>query len=172
MPKCDWSRYEKAKQLRDGGLTYKAVGAELGVGMQRAREMVLRYERYERKLLAEKENPKLIPWWRGLTPRTVRVLESHGFKSKEDCRALCGNLTVERGVVIFAPTWPLPKYQWWDDLILTIKVANDVREWLGVAPIIPPPRAAAPGELERAKRLLIRYGYTVTPPASGEQQSA
>lgn len=62
----DWTRYEKAKQLRDAGMTFKAVGAELGVGAQRAREMVFAQERRARRLEAEKENPSIIPWHRGL----------------------------------------------------------------------------------------------------------
>lgn len=162
----DWTRYEKAKQLRDAGMTFKAVGAELGVGAQRAREMVFAQERRARRLEAEKENPSIIPWHRGLKYGTRYELERRGFTSKEDCKSLCGDdLEVYRRAVALPGWQPCEKWQWENsDKRLSFALVNEVRAWLGVEPFVPPQRESTAAEIERARRLLERNGYKVESP--------
>lgn len=48
--------------------------------------------------------------------------------------------------------------------LLRVAVVNEVREWLGAAPMQAKPKHASSAELRRAKELLERHGYTVIDP--------
>lgn len=76
-------RYRMALQLRREGRTYKEVGICLGVGMQRAREMVLWMEREERR------KPT---WYEGLDPNIAGwLMRSEKVCSERDLRDLVEN---------------------------------------------------------------------------------
>lgn len=162
----DWTRYENAKKLRDAGMTFKAVGVELCVSVERARQMVAAQERRERRIAVEAENPSLVPWHRGLKYGTRYELERRGFTSKEDCGILCGDdLEVYRRSVALPGWQPCEKWEWErNDKRLSFALVNEVRAWLGAELFVPPQRKATDAELERAKRLLERHGYKVESP--------
>lgn len=166
----DWKRYEKAKQLRDSGATYRAIGAELGVGPARAKQLVDGQERKLKRLAAEAADPSLISWHRGLKNNTAWRLEQGGINSREACQILCrDDLVVYKGIVRL-PGWTEPPHprdpKPWSCYYkeLSIKMVNEVREWLGVKPFTPPPKQATSADLDRALRLLERHGYKVEPP--------
>ena len=157
----DWKRYEEAKRLRDTGLTFKAVGAALGVGVERARQMVASYARREEQLARWKENP---PWWEGLTGQTGRKLEWAGFDSRESCAAFAADeLQMWRGAVVFKDR---DEANWWrwTRKRFTLAMTNEIRAWLGVKPYAKPQKATSAQELERARKLLERNGWRVEPP--------
>lgn len=170
----DWTRYEKAKQLRDAGMTLKSVGAELGVSAGRAGQMVAEQEHRERMIAVEAENPSLVPWHRGLKDRTRYELERRGFTSKEDCRLLCGDEIEAYRRTVALPGWP-PCEKWelgHSDKLLSLAMVNEVRAWLGAEPYVPPQRKATAAGLDRAKRLLERHGYKVESPNESMGQSS
>jgi hypothetical protein len=150
--KKDWKRHEEAKRLRDSGMTLKAVGAVLGVGAERVRNMLGDIERRDRVLATN-------PWWAGLEPRTVNALLSRGIDSCEACAPLAANdLKFDLGSVWFKLPDGRREY-------LSLLQINAVRAWLGVAPYVPPDRSIGLKErMERARRLLERNGYRVAPP--------
>jgi len=167
MTKRDWVRYERAKQLRDTGMTFKAVGSELGVCAARAREMVKTLEWHKQREEYEKANPSSVPWHRGLKWGTRRELERRGFGSKEDCQRLCRDDLEWYRRAVALPGWQPCDSLWrWkrSDYRLDLSLVNEVRAWLGVEPFVPPKppqRVATASELNRAKPLLERHGYRV-----------
>lgn len=83
----NWERHEEAKRLRDSGLTYKEIGAALGVSTVRAKQMLDELLRHHAQLAREAENPGLKKWGSHLNPSTrskmeswARELQSHGWK--------------------------------------------------------------------------------------------
>lgn len=162
----DWKRYEEAKRLRDSGLTFKAVGEALGVGADRARDLVKAQERREAYLAYRAEHPRKPEWFDGLTAKTAERLKRCDLNSREDCMALASDdLQMWSGSVAL-PGWEEDRgVLWkWSDKKLSIAVVNEVRAWLGVSPFVPRQREATAAELERAKRLLEHHGYKVESP--------
>jgi hypothetical protein len=161
--KKDWTRYEEAKRLRDSGMTFKAIGISLGVGMQRAREIVEKQERRERALAAERDNPSPIPWHRGLAYGMKYKLEIRGFRSKEDCEILCSDDLVVYRRSVALPGWePCEGWEWkCSEKRLSFAEVNEVRAWLGASPFVPPQRIVSEAAIERAKKLLERNGYKI-----------
>jgi DNA-directed RNA polymerase sigma subunit (sigma70/sigma32) len=47
--KRNWSKHNKAKTLRESGMTYEAIAKELGVTRERVRQMVKTMERLARE---------------------------------------------------------------------------------------------------------------------------
>lgn len=162
----DWTRHEKAKKLRDSGMTFKAVGEALGVGAARASDMVRMQERREAYQAYRAEHPEPTKWFDGLTTGTAYRLEQCGFHSRDDCLSLArGNLEMWRGSVVLDGWKEDRGVLWkWSKKKLSLAIVNEVRAWLGVKPFAPPQPEATAAELERAKRLLERHGYKVESP--------
>ena len=161
----NWKKYEEAKNLRDTGLTLKAIGAVLGVSGARVGEMLSTLKRREDHASWEAEDKSRIPWHRGLKINTYWILNSRGFDSRESCVALAADdLTMWRGSVAL-PGWEADKDSWaYSKRKLKLKIVNEVRAWLGVKPYVPGRRVASDKELERARMLLERHGWSVYPP--------
>lgn len=161
----NWGKYEEAKRLRDTGLTIKAIGAVLGVSGGRVGEMLSTLKRREDRALWEEEDKSRIPWHRGLKINTYWTLKSRGIDSRESCAALAADyLTMWRGSVAL-PGWENDKDSWaYSKHKLKLKIVNEVRAWLGVKPYIPGQRTASAKELERARMLLERNGWSIYPP--------
>jgi transcriptional regulator with XRE-family HTH domain len=163
----DWERYEEAKRLRDSGLTLKEVGARLGLSGSRIRQMLQTLERRERQIAREKEDPSLVPWWRGLKVDTAMILQGIGFYSRDDCMELAADeLTILNGYVELLG-WDQETYSLgYIKTNITIKRLNEVRAWLGVAPYTYTIEqcVASAASLDRARQLLERHGYHVDPP--------
>lgn len=68
-------RYELAKKLRGEGKKFREIGEVLGVGAQRARQIVEEYDRVMRRL-----SPS---WTDGLNTMTANALKCAEFTSKE-----------------------------------------------------------------------------------------
>jgi hypothetical protein len=164
----DQNRYEEARRLRNTGLTLKAVGAALGVSGERVRSMLNSLEREERRSAKEAADPSLIPWNRGLEHATYLKLYRARFESREECMALASNdLTPSWRGYVRIPGWVKHKNYCTDgELVLPLALVNEVRAWLGAVPLIPTTRIASAKELERARRLLERHGWTVLPPCA------
>ena len=167
----DWKRYEEAKRLRDTGLTFKAVGAALGVSAERAREMVALQVRRERQLAWAAENPRTPPWWEGLKHRTKYELERAGFESRESCAAFAADeLTIWRGAAVFKDNDDVNWWRWTHKRF-PLAMVNEIRAWLGCAPYAKASKAATPAELERARKLLERNGWRVEPPNVADKRA-
>lgn len=160
-------RYEKAKRLRDTGLTLKAIGAELGVSSTRVRQMLEELERRAWRAehpQPEPDPPLPDPWWHGLSARTLNELQCASFDSRESCAVFASdNLTVSHGVVVFRDTlsgdlWRVP-----------LSVVNEVRAWLGCQPLTKTRKVTSAAALDRARKLLERNGWKVEPPVEHEE---
>lgn len=160
----DWSRYEEAKRLRDSGLSLDAIGAELGVGASRVREMLKFLARKEREEAWRAENPVSPRWHDGLKLSIRLELERKGFNSREACVVFAADeLKTWHGVVVFQDC----DYEdWWrySDKRFPIAVVNEIRAWLGVPPYVKPPKVTTAAEIERARKLLEENGWRVEPP--------
>ncbi len=66
-------RYEIALKRRAAGKTFREIGAELNVSVERARQMVLK---------AERLRSRLPEWDDGLDPTIANILFAEGFTSK------------------------------------------------------------------------------------------
>lgn len=164
----NWSRREEAKRLRDTGMTYKEVGAAMGVSASYARVLVEQKRRREVVDQIRKRNGP--PWYEGLDSKTVWELKRRGFESKQDCMIfLADDLPMHRGSVAL-PGWEEDRSNWrFSEKKLPLGIVNEIRVWLGGSPFVPKPRIATRSELDRARRLLERHGWAVTPPVGDER---
>lgn len=79
-------RYWVVYNARRNGATFKKAGSIIGVGVERARQMVFKVERY---LKDERSEPKV--WWFGLSERAKNCLLNADMKSREDVRNAIAN---------------------------------------------------------------------------------
>jgi len=104
-------------------------------------------------------------WYRGLQPSTYRELIEKGFNSRADCTALAADelKTYKRAIAL--PGWEKTKRCWsYSEKRLSLRLVNEVRVWLGVAPYAIPSRIPNNAEIQRARRLLEQHGWQVIPP--------
>ena len=135
-------RRQEATRLRGLGMTYKAIGAELGVSADRARQIVVSLEFETRR--------RAIDPFFGLRYTTVQRLRELGYESRDACRALANDDVARNSMR--GTTWAK----------LTLRMVNEIRGWLCVAPLN---SAVTPETLEQAKNLLEKHGYRVEYPA-------
>lgn len=187
MPKQESiERWRTVKRLRDAGRAWKECGAAVGVSVDRARQMYDKLERHERRAEYERNNPQPAPWYDGLSNRARKCIDRLGFSlfrvvwdsglpkkigSRDDLAALITNdePVFFRGKVA-TEAWKEAKregYPLIGDLLLNLDVANEILRWLGKGEIAAPARVVKQAELDRARALLERHGYTVKAP--GEQ---
>ena len=162
----DWTKHEEAKRLRDSGMTFKAIGAEIGVNYRHVGSMLKRLAIRNEYIAEGLEYPESKPtWWDGLDSRIAYELQDRGFYSREACMFFAGDeFTLYRGSVVL-PGWDQEKNSFgYSDKKITLSKVNKVRAWLGVNPYVPGPRLASDAELDRARRLLERHGWRVEPP--------
>lgn len=165
MTMRDWGRHEEAKRLKKTGLTLKEVGEALCVSRGRVHAMLKELENRDRRIAREAEYPSLAPWHRGLKYSTWSELESKGFKSREECMLLAGDLMMVRRKTVALPGWKEEmEERKWSGKTLKLSMVNEVRAWLGLEPYVPSPRIASDAELKRAQRLLEQNGWRVEPP--------
>lgn len=131
-------RYAKALRLRLSGLTYKSIGEHLGVGHQRASEIV-------NKAIRTLKNPPNEGEFGRLSVRARNTLRASGLHNKEQVRNAVesGALTPNsRGTANYG-----------------IKTHREVCEWLGL-PV--PQNGDTQKTIAKYTAFLEKHGYKVT----------
>ena len=128
-------RYELAAKLRSEKKTFRKIGEALGVGPQRARQIVMKAEQMQNAA------PR---WTDGLRPRTGNSLRVAGFKSREEVELLLANKGLSVGDV----------YE------IGQKAIDEIRHWLGLE-AFQKSKSGTEAAITRAIMLLERNGYRV-----------
>ena len=162
----DWGRYDKAKSLKDTGLTTKSIAAEMGVSVTRVRHMLALVSRRDEIAAIHAEHPSPPKWWEGLDVRTANLLVKNGFDNRSACMVFASdNLTIWRGSAVFQCGDDSEDWWRWSHKRFPLSKVNEIRVWLGVGQVgKPKAKPASAAELERARRLLERHGWHVSQP--------
>lgn len=128
------ARAERAAMLRKNGESFNAIGESLGVTRERARQILKRYERGQRR--GEGYMPE---WMDSLSTNVRHALLGAGIETREQAiEAITSGTSIDR---------------------VGPKGMGTVRALLGMLPA--PRRDASPKAIQRAIVLLERNGYSV-----------
>ncbi len=128
-------RYDLAARLRAEKKTFRQIGEALGVGPQRAREMVMKAERMKNAGAH---------WTDGLSTRTGFALRRAGFESREALESTIAAKGLKVG----------------DFVEIGPKAIAEIRQWLGLEECAVG-KPATEVAIRRAIAMLERNGYRV-----------